>query len=394
MLNWLKNRRVSDVKASRSGPLVSLSGLGQARWTPRRYDQLADAGYRRNVIAFRCIREIAQNAASIPWILYQGEGEARAELVAHPLLDLLQKPNPMMGQAQLLEALFSYQQIAGNAYLEAVRPEAGAPPRELWPLRPDRVKIIAGQTGLPAAYEYSAGGRAVRWTADPATGQSDVLHIKAFHPTDDWYGQGPLEAALLSIDQHNEASSWNQALLQNAARPSGAMVYAPKEGPALLTDEQFKRLKLELEEQIEGAANAGRPLLLEGGLDWRAMSLSPSDMDWRQGREAVARDIALAFGVPAQLIGFPEAQTYANLREARLAFYEDTVIPLVYALRDALNGWLCPMFELGLKLDLDLDQVPALAPRRDALWARIAGADFLSEAEKRTALGYSPERVE
>lgn len=185
------------------------------------------------------------------------------------------------------------------------------------------------------------------------------------------------------------ASAWNQALLQNAARPSGALVYAPKEGPALLTEDQFKRLKQELEEQIEGAANAGRPLLLEGGLDWRSMSLSPGDMDWRQGRDAVARDIALAFGVPAQLIGLPDAQTYSNFREARLAFYEDTVLPLAYSLRDALNGWLAPMFGDGLRLELDLDEVPALAPRRDALWARVKEADFLTTEEKRELLGFS-----
>ena len=351
MFNWFKSGR--QAKASRSGPLLTLSTLGQARWTPRRYDRLAEEGYRRNVIAFRCIREVAQNAAGIPWLLYSG----RKELSSHPLLALLQKPNPQMGQAQLLEALYAYQQISGNAYLEAVRADGESAPRELWPLRPDRVKVVPGPVGLPAAYEYSAGGKNTRWVMDGLTGQGDILHFKGFHPTDDWYGQGPLEAALLAIDQHNAASNWNQALLQNAARPSGALVYAPKDGPALLTEDQYRRLKQELEEQVEGAANAGRPLLLEGGLEWRSMSFSPSDMDWRQGRDAVAREIALAFGVPPQLVGLPDAQTYSNYREARLAFYEDTVLPLAFSLRDALNTWLVPMFGASLRLDFDLDVV-------------------------------------
>jgi HK97 family phage portal protein len=383
MLNWFKPKISASQKASRSGALLSISTLAQARWTPRRYDRLAEEAYRRNVIAFRCIREIAQSVASIPWCLYDGS----AELVEHSLLQLLRKPNPQMGQAQLMEALVSYHQISGNAYLEAVRVD-GEAPRELWVLRPDRMKIVPGSAGVPAAYEYAAGGKAVRWQADPHTGQADVLHFKGFHPTDDWYGQGPLEAALLSIDQHNTASSWNQALLQNAARPSGALVYAPKDGPSLLTDEQYRRLKQELEEQIEGAANAGRPLLLEGGLDWKSMSLTPADMDWRQGRDAVAREIALAFGVPAQLIGLPDAQTFSNFKEARLAFYEDTVLPLTFALRDALNAWLVPMFGESLRLEPNLDEVSALSPRREALWARITAADFLTADEKRQAVGY------
>lgn len=383
MRNWFKPKTVPDQKSSRSGGLLSINILGEARWTPRRYDRLAEEAYRRNVIAFRCIREIAQSVASIPWCLYDGA----AELVEHPLLTLLKKPNPQMGQAQLMEALVSYHQISGNAYLEAVRVD-GTAPRELWVLRPDRMKIVPGPAGVPAAYEYTAGGKSVRWQADPHSGQADVLHFKGFHPTDDWYGQGPLEAALLSIDQHNTASGWNQALLQNAARPSGALVYAPKDGPALLTDDQYRRLKQELEEQIEGAANAGRPLLLEGGLDWKSMSLTPADMDWRQGRDAVARDIALAFGVPAQLIGLPDAQTFSNFKEARLAFYEDTVLPLAFSLRDALNSWLVPMFGEGLRLEPNLDEVSALAPRREALWARITAADFLTADEKRQAVGY------
>jgi len=377
----------TQTKASRAATLLSVTPLAQARWTPRRYDRLAEEGYRRNIIAFRCIREIAQNAASIPWLLYKGA----QELSVHPLLTLLQKPNPHMGQAQLLEALFAYYQISGNAYLEAVRADDDQPPRELWALRPERVKVLPGAASLVAGYEYTANGKTVRWLADSESGACDVLHFKGFHPLDDWYGQGPLEAALQAIDQHNAASAWNQALLQNAARPSGALVYAPKDGPALLTEDQFKRLKKELEEQIEGAANDGRALLLEGGLDWRSMSLSPSDMDWRQGRDAVARDIALAFGVPAQLVGLPDAQTYSNFREARLAFYEDTVLPLAYSLRDALNTWLAPMFGDDLRLELDLDEVPALAPRRDALWARVKEADFLTTEEKRTLLGFTAQ---
>lgn len=384
MLNFFKSKRES--KSSRSHPLLTISAIGQARWTPRRYDRLAEEGYRKNVIAYRCIKEIAQNAATIPWIVYDRD----RELSDHPLCILLNKPNPQMGSAQFFESVYTFHQISGNAYIEAVRVDEETGPRELWSLRPDRMKVLPSKSGLPAAYEYTVAGQSTRWTLDPLTGTGEILHFKSFHPLDDWYGQGVLESALSSIDQHNSASAWNQALLQNAARPSGALVYSPKEGPAILSEDQIRRLRHDLEEQFEGSENAGRPLLLEGGLQWQSMSLSPADMDWTEGRDRVAREIALAFGVPPQLIGLPESQTYNNYKEARLAFYEETILPLAYGLRDALNTWLVPMFmQNGLRIDLDLDGVSALSPRREALWDRISKADFLTIEEKRQALGYS-----
>ncbi|MBJ3785169.1 phage portal protein [Devosia sp. MSA67] len=117
-----------------------------------------------------------------------------------------------------------------------------------------------------------------------------------FHPLDDHYGMAPLEAAQTSLDIHNASAQWNKALLDNAARPSGALVYSAAAGS--LTDEQFSRLKEEMETQFSGAANAGRPMVLDGGLDWKAIALSPKDMDFIEARHAAARDIALAFGVP------------------------------------------------------------------------------------------------
>jgi HK97 family phage portal protein len=230
----------------------------------------------------------------------------------------------------------------------------------------------------------------VSWTCDAVTGESSILHWKAFHPLDDWYGMAPLEAALIAIDQHNAAGNWNQALLEHAARPSGALVYAPKEGPSQLTDDQFRRLREELEENYLSPKNAGRPLILEGGLEWKEMGLTPKDMDWLGGRNRAACDIALAFGVPEQLIGIQGSQTYANMAEARLALYEDTVVPMALQCRDEMNRWLAPMFGPNLRLDIDKDEVHALTLRRDAVWDKIGRADFLSLNEKRAALGYPP----
>ncbi len=381
-------RPKTQVKASSAGPMIAWTHTGQPQWTPRRMSSLAEEGFRKNVVAYRCVTQIAAAASAVPWILYDAEGH---ELDAHPLLDLLAHPNPLQDGVTFMESVYADLQIFGNAYVEAIRADERAAPIELYVLRPDRMKVIPGATGLPQGYQYSVNGQTTNWPADPLTGKSNVLHIRQFHPLDDWYGLAPMEAALQSIDQHNASGAWNQALLNQGARPSGALVYAPKDGlPASLTDDQLQRLREEMDSLYQGQRNAGRPLILEGGLDWREMSLSPKEMDWLSGRNNAARDIALAFGVPAQLIGIPDAQTYANMEQARLAFYEDTVLPQLTKVISSFDHWLCAMYPDKPELDFDPDSISALADKRQTQWSKLQEAGFLTTDEKREAAGYGP----
>jgi HK97 family phage portal protein len=377
---------VPESKASRTGALLALIGEGSARWTPRDYAALAREGYQKNPVAFRCVRLISQAVAGLPLVLTD---DAR-ELDTHPLLDLLARPNPRETRAELLERAAGHLLTAGNAYLELV--SVAGSPRELHALRPDRMKVVPGGEGWPEAFEYTAAGRTVRF--DMGERPAPILHLAFFHPLDDHYGFAPLEAALLALDVHNAASAWTKSLLDNAARPSGALVYSA--GGGNLSDEQFARLKGELEENYQGARNAGRPLLLEGGLDWKPLSLSPKDMDFIAAKHTAAREIALAFGVPPTLLGIPGDNTYSNYAEANRALYRETVLPLAQRICDALANWLAPVFggegaeggAAALRLAPDLDQVPALAMERESLWARVNAATFLTDDERRAAVGY------
>lgn len=360
---------------------------GHAVWMRRDYSKFADEGFRRNVIAYRAITLVAQAAAGIPWKLALRKGKRVEVLEQHPILALLRRPNPSQGGVALLEALLTHRMIAGNAFLHAIGPRDEAP-MELHSLRPDRMAIIAGNGGIPKAYRYTVGQKTHEIAVDSVSGMSRILHLKTLHPLDDWYGMSPMEAAAYSIDQHNQCGAWNQALLQNGARPSGALLVHAEHGQGgMLTENQYTRLKQQIDEQFSGAANAGRPLLLEGGLEWREMSLSPKDMDFIQIKYSSARDIALAFGVPPQLLGIPGDNTYANMQEARIALWEQTILPQLHQLADAFNHWLVPMFDSRLQLSFDMDSVPATMAKRDALWARVSNADFLSADEKRRMLG-------
>jgi HK97 family phage portal protein len=372
----------AEQKSSRVGPLIALQGQGRPLWSPRDYAGLAREGYARNPIVFRAVRMVCEAAASVPLLLYEDD----RELTVHPLLDLIARPNPHECGRDLLEGVLGHLLVSGNAYVERV--DIDGVPRELYRLRPDRMKLVPGPDGWPEAYEYSVNGRSVRFAVD-GEAPSPVLHLKQFHPLDDQYGFAPIEAAQVSLDVHNQASAWAKALLDNSARPSGALVYQAKDG-GNLSDEQFSRLKKELEDGFQGASNAGRPLLLEGGLDWKAMGYSPKDMDFIEAKREAAREIALAFGVPPMLLGIPGDNTYSNYAEANRAFWRLTVLPLVARTTEALTGWLGPAFGARLRLGWDVDAIEALADERSALWKRLGEATFLDEDEKRLAVGYSP----
>ena len=385
MLAQLKSLFAPERKASRTARLIALEGGGRARWTPRDYAALSREGYAKNAIVYRAVRLIAESVGGLAFVLYEGA----AELSAHPLIDLIRRPNPRQDGASFLEAVASHLMLAGNAYIEAVGLTGDGATnfqvRELYALRPDRMKVVPGPDGWPQGYEYSTAGQTVRF--DQGAALPPILHLALFNPLDDYYGLSPLEAAAVAVDTHNAAARWNKALLDNAARPSGALVYDGAEGN-VLSVAQFERLKTELTEEYQGTAHAGRPMLLEGGLDWKPMSLSPQDMDFMDMKHAAAREIALAFGVPPMLLAIPGDNTYSNYQEANRALWRQTVLPLASRIGAALTQWLAPTFGRDLTLAVDTDRIEALSIDRAALWERVTKAPFLTVNEKRAATGY------
>lgn len=374
----------SEAKASAAGPLMAFQSLGRAVWSARDWVSLTRQGYELNVVGFRAVRMVADAAAAIPLTLC----DCAERQLEHPILRLLARPNPVQDGASLLEVLYSHLQLTGNAYLEGAAHDAMGLPRELHALRPDRMTLVPGPDGWPMAYDYTVGRAKHRFEMTGAI--KPILHLKTFHPLDDHYGMSPMEAAAQSVDVHNAAQRWTKSLLDNAARPSGAIVFANKEGGTHLSAEQYERLVRELEDNHQGARNAGRPLLLEGGLDWRPMGYSPEDMQFQETKAAAAREIALAFGVPPQLLGLPGDNTYSNYQEANRAFYRQTVLPLVRKTAAAIGNWLSDGVPGDIRLDPDLDQIPALGTEREAMWRRISEASFLDDDEKRQMLGLAP----
>ena len=332
-------------------------------------------GYLGNPIAQRAVRIVAEGVGGAPL------GDCPPALCA-----LVEAESA--GQS-LAETLAAHLLLHGNGYVRIVKDAAGAPV-ELFALRPDRMSVIAGADGWPVAYAYRVGGETHEIPVEDDAGWPGIVHLKAFHPADDHYGAGALAAADQAIAVHEAAGRWNRALLENGARPSGALVLG--DADATMTADQFERIRAELASAYAGAGNAGRPMLLEGGLDFKPMSLSPADMDFAALKEAAARDIALAFGVPPMLLGLPGDSTYANYREANRALWRLTLLPLADKILGGLGRALRPWFP-DAALAVDLDRVPALAEDRERLWAQVSAADFLSDTEKRAVLGLRLENI-
>lgn len=371
-------RRLPERKESQASKLMVINP-GQPVWSPRNYESFAREAYGKNVVAYQSINRIADAIASVKLGVYRGE----TELVDHPLLTLMRRPNPMQSYGDYVRAKVSYLMIAGNGYEE--RFIVGSEVKELYQLRPDRMSIMPSTNGVPAAYIYKVGQNTTRWDVDPRTINSDVRHLKLFNPLNDWYGMSPIEAGAYALDQNNESMAWMQALLQNSARPSGALTV--KDG-GTLADENFNRLKAQIEEQYSGSINAGRPMLLEGGLEWQQMGLSPTDMGIIESKFASARDVALAFGVPPQLLGIPGDNTYANYAEARLAFWEDTALPLLQMIVNDWNNWLGSLY--GVEIRPDVDGIPAIAEKRLRMWQMADASQDLTINERRALKGYGP----
>ena len=372
MFEWFGRK-----SAPETSPLVPawLQGEGETGGYVRGYEAQLDEVYRRNPVGLRAVRLVAGLVGGLQ--LFAEKGPDRA-------VELVKKEG-------LLEQTAASLLLHGNAYLR-LAVDGHERPAALYPMRPERVSVVTGADGWPSAYLHRAGGQVTRIAKTDPLGRRQVAHLKALNPADDHYGLGCLDAAVAAASVHNRASRWNKALLDNAARPSGALVYEPKDGSEL-SSKQFDRLKQELGEQFSGSANAGRPLVLDGGLRWQALGLSPADMDFVAVKEAAARDIALAFGVPPVLVGLPGDATYANAREAGRALYRQTILPMADSmlkeLGEMLSDWLGPV-----EVRVDTDRISELAEDRAKLWEQVGAADFLSRNEKREQLGFAAEAGE
>ncbi len=329
-------------KESRTASImVSPGGSGNIK-PQRGYENFAKETYLKNATAFTAIREVARSVASVPWAEYKHVGDDKRDLVTDTAIsEVLKRPNPNESLEFVMLQTSAYLCMSGNSFFERVTPETGPNKmdiKELYAKRPDRFEFkINPVTGQIEKYIYKVQGRGVEWEVDPITQQADILHLKDFHPTDDWMGAAATESAAREIDTSNAATEWNMNLLQNQARPGMIYTLIGNTGEMAMDD-----LDKYIREEKSGPANVGKSMILTGerGTKAEPFGWSPTDMDFNEGDLRLMRKIAMSYGVIPMLIGIPGEATFANFKEANLAFWEKTIFWNLNYIRGELNNWL------------------------------------------------------
>ena len=361
------------------------------------YRKIAKEAYTENWVVYRSIRLIAENAAKVEWQLRDKNTQAIVE--DSELLDLLKKPNPMQGNVEFMRSTYSHLALSGNSYIEgAFLNEREEVPFELYSHAPDLIKII--QDSFDASrisYEYTNRDSRVQvrraWTADfdtntgSVTRENDVtfvagipmLHMKLFSPLDYWYGLSPIVALAVTIDQYQEGQQFNWNFLQQGAKLAGIITLDDA-----LTNEQTDTLLKSLE-KYQGAENAGKFMVVGGGKDFIEVQSTFADMEFAATQESLAKNISAGLGVPYLLLQ-PEGATFANLKEAKQYFWEETVLPLIDLVISEFNNWLVPMFNDGVELFYDKAQIEALISRQQEKMMTLNEVDFLTDNEKRAKI--------
>lgn len=373
----------SEQKTSRTQVLLG-GGGSSVVWSEKNYKTFADEAYLKNVVAYTCILKVAQAVSTVPWVLYEiNQYGEKIKINAHELLSLIKRSNQSDSFNYLIMKAVAYLLLCGNSYLERARSDISKRIEELYVLRPDYMQIKKDvSTGALAGYVYSVNGSSINFDVEP-DGSCDILQLKSFHPTDDWYGAAATASAGYEIDTDNERSKWNKGLLENQARPG--MIFTVKGN---LTDHQYERIEKQIKAEYAGGVNAGKNLIIEGeqGTDAKPYGWNAIDLEYIEGGRELARKIAMAYGVPSMLLGIPGDSTYSNYSEARLAFWEDTISYYLNYIKAELNNWLLKDQE-NILLDYDLSDVPALASRRAEQWKTAETSTFLTINEKRDMVG-------
>ncbi|HEY8415285.1 MAG TPA: phage portal protein, partial [Thermaerobacter sp.] len=376
------DQAIERVKQVAGGTVV---GPGVARWPEDGYVSWAREAYGKNELVYACIQEIATSVPEAPLRVYRDTEAGWEEVPDHPLRQLIRRPNPILSEYELWELTIVHMYIAGNAYWEIVTTRDGRP-KELWPLRPDRVRIIPDpDPRIHHTYAYAVDGQLYPLG-------TNVVHFKFPNPLDEYFGQPPLRAAVRAVAVDNEATAYVQSLLQNDAMPRIVVTTQQK-----IDEDTVERLRRKWRDKY-GRENRGTPAFLQHGMDVKVLGLNLKDLEFPDLRSVSEARICAAFGVPPVLVGAKvglDRSTFANYSEARRSFWEETISPLLRRLADRINHKLLPMFRDsdGLEARFDTSEVSALQESVNEKWRRITEAveaGWLLLDEARTEAGYDP----
>ncbi len=268
-----------------------------------------------------------------------------------PLVRLLARPNAFWTTGELLRATETYLLLWGSAFWGIERDEQGAV-SELWPLRPDRMRVLPDQRSYIRGFVYEYNGPRVGYLPD------EIVWFRHFNPLDEFAGLSSVAPARLSIDMASEATTFNRNFFANSATP-GDLAITSEQTPS---EEEVAEFYDRWESRFRGSKRSHRPLLLSSGMDVKRLGLSQRDMEFVEGLRWSLEEVARVFGVPKAFLADLKEATFANINAEERFFWRNTIVPELRLLADELNRSLVPHFAPGgsLRVEFDLGSVEAL----------------------------------
>ena len=353
--------------------------LSYSRTQYDNYYRHAEEGYAYNSAVAKCVSIIASSAASIP-IKVMREGK---EVMDHPLVDILKRPNMDQSGFEFINTLVSHLLIGGNAYI-VQRAQVDGKTRRMSLLRPDLVNINV--EGMTKSYIYTPEqGKEMKFSS------KNLKHIKLFNPLSDVVGLSPIASCSLDIDQMNSITKYNNETLLNGGMPRFFLSWKlqDQKGKAYYPSaEAIEGKRQEMQDSINGMNNTNKTHILAGDFDPIDLTKSARDAEYVKNKEMSMRDIGNAFKIPAQILGVEGSQKFHNYHQAVLSMWEEGIIPVCEKVRSDLEEFLAMQYE-GEKLTImfDYDSMPAMKEkyRMDAeitLKKYQAGAITLNECRR------------
>lgn len=335
--------------------------------------------FRASAAVYRCVQTIAANMAALDIEVVDPDGKPNER---HHIVELFnRKPNPDWSARVLKELMFSQLELRGETFLYVDRGPTGGPAQALWPIF-DRIEVVIDDTG---DQDTITGYRVRRGRRDRALLPDEVMWLRYPHPDQRWGCVSPLSSGRFAAELDAYAKAWQAGELRNGGRVD-TVVYLGD-----LPEEEFNKTVAAFQARHMGPANAGRPLFTAGAVPSKVdrLGMTPVEMSYIDTRVKNLEEIALAFGVPIDLLA--GRTTYENRRAAKTELWSETLVPKLEVVAGEIDRQLLP--DLAETARFDTSQVEALQENQDAIFGRVSRvtyADVLTIDEARALIGKDP----
>lgn len=318
---------------------------------------------------------------------------------ATQILPFLKKPNREKKWLEFVASTTASYEVTGDIFILVTSMSEGDRPLEFYFINPSDMSPIAGTDGTVETWrlnsnqfnesfnyvENAGKGVSSYFTAD---GTKEIWQIKTFNPREsqlDFFGLSPLNAIMAEIEQYEYSNIHNSALLQNGATPSGVLVV---DKDFDLGPDQYERMRAQVNAKYGGPEAAGSILILEGGKEFKQLSLSPKDMDYINLLKFVREQIYITKGIPLPLVT-AASMTMNNFEEAKYMLFDTDVLPYANTFYSEMDDLLMRRFDDSGRYVLSYDKakISALEVKRNAATKTKIDTGLLTVNEGRVEIG-------